>query len=149
MLGLSGVFHLIKINLEHGAPSNTIDLDTLKLAVNWSEFFRSHAMHLYRATSPLNTVIDKIICRIKSGDIKTGLSVRELNRKNWSGLSNDKLNLEALEHLQEMNILRLTSPQSLSGVGRRPIQIEINPDFESMETTDKTAKMNHEVPYES
>jgi putative DNA primase/helicase len=141
VLGLSAVFHLTKILLEHGAPSNRVSIETLNLAISWSDFFKEHARHMYRATSPLNTVIDKIIARILAGDIYTGFSVRELNRKNWSGLNNDKLNLEALEHLQEMNILRLTTADNSSGVGRKSVLIKINDEFKSLDQNAKTDKM--------
>lgn len=103
-----------------------ITTKSLKIALEWLEYFESHAMKIYAsgANTVPKTAID-LLNRIRKGMITEPFSARDIYHGNhWSGLSKAEEVEEVLDYLVEKNYLASTL---IKTTGRPTTKYWINP----------------------
>jgi len=97
-------------------------------ALAWSEYLATHARRLYASvTAPEVSTAKAIIRKIRSGDLPTVLTVRQIWRPQWSGLTDLNEIKEGLALLMEFNWVAKTRKDT----GGRPLEeYELNPKVE-------------------
>ncbi len=91
---------------------------SMAMALDWSDYFIIHAHRLYSiaTSSALNSAHQILKKRVK---LKSPFTVRDIYRKNWSGLKDSSQVQEAINILVEHN--HLTEEEQLSNnTGGRP-----------------------------
>ena len=116
----------------HAAQIHTCEIEpgpvneaTLLQAIGWLEFFEGHwkkIMSLAKQTSPASMLADRIV----KGDVIEGMKVRELERKQWSGLRTAAQVGTALRGLEEAGWLRL---EDVSEGSRPSLAVRLNPNL--------------------
>lgn len=105
----------------------TIGADSVTQAITTAKFFRSHAEKILALGSKSATDIEVSLAkRILNGDLKDGFTVRDISRKCWSGLKEDRDIQSACEYLSSLNWLRR---EERSGTGRPTQKYSINPSL--------------------
>lgn len=90
---LSLIFSLID-KKEYLDDKGNINVACANLAIKWSNYFEKSAALLYNAYAPVGlTAAEALLNKIKSGDIKDCMRIRDISRKEWSGLR-EKSSLE-------------------------------------------------------
>jgi Protein of unknown function (DUF3987)/Bifunctional DNA primase/polymerase, N-terminal len=118
------ILHLARIHSGEVKPG-PVTVETLRMAIGWFEFFAAHwkkVMSLAKQVRPAAMLAK----RIESGEVTDGMTVRDLTRKQWSGLSSNTLISEALDDLEGMNWLRIEVIE-FDGPGRSSKVIRLNP----------------------
>ncbi len=103
-----------------------IPLKYVKMAAWWCTYLEHQAYRLY--TLYLETgdkAVELILERIKNKELNTGVTLRELLRCKWSGLTKASVINEALKELQMRNYLVVEDIQEKSG--RPSTVLFINP----------------------
>lgn len=94
-------------------------------ALAWAEYLEAHAKRAYAAIEAANTDTARaILRRIKTGDIKTGFTARDVYRQKWSGLSSAEQVNAALQLLDEYEWVRA---ERIFTAGRPSTIWHINP----------------------
>ena len=121
----------------------SVDLVYLEMAFKWGEYLFSHAQRIYGIQTKIEEAVSILAEKIRSGAVLSGITLREIKRKGWSGLKDEKVIESALDELEELHWLKVSeSPTSKSG-GRPSVRIRLNPVFwntplEVTANTDKT-----------
>lgn len=125
MPSLALIFHLVDI--ADGTEPGPVSLEAAQLAAAWCEYLETHAVKLYaREVSSRALVARDLAKRIEDGDIEDGVTVREVYRRGWEGLSDREVVISGLEVLAECNWLRLEE----RATGGRPTQvIRLHPEL--------------------
>jgi putative DNA primase/helicase len=83
---LALIFHLVHV-ADGGAPT-AVTVDSARLAARWCEYLEAHARKVYAPEVNHATISAHALAeRIVAGDVPDGITVRELKKKNWSGLT--------------------------------------------------------------
>jgi hypothetical protein len=120
---LALLFHLTEIfETGEGGP---ISASALIAACAWGEVLEEHARWLYdpQFGSPMH----KLAKRIERKDVVDGMSVRDLLRKKWSGLTTQESVGEALDELTVAGWLKVEEKPT---GGRSSQAIRLHPDLE-------------------
>ncbi len=125
MPSLALIFHLVDVVA--GKAVGPVSLQAAQLAADWCGYLESHARKIYSPElQPDVTAAHRIAKKIQSGDIPDGLTVREIYRREWSGLSSAEKVYAGLEVLAQHNWLRIEHQET---GGRRSDVLSIHPEF--------------------
>ena len=116
---LALVWHLASNGL------GSVSLAAIRQALRWSDYLESHARRVYASTSLDSAEAARLIWRrVKRDDLPAPFTLRDIQRKQWSGLT-DKARIEAgLEALVDADWLR---PESVQTGGRPSTLYYANP----------------------
>jgi hypothetical protein len=124
MPSLSLIFHLVDVADGITAPG-PVQEHSAVLAVQWCEYLESHAARLYGSaiTAGLEEA-QEIIKHIKLGEIKDGVTIREVWRHGWSRLDTSEEVKLGMRLLQEYGWLIVEKTDT----GGRPSEVvRLNP----------------------
>ena len=103
MPSLALVFHLIGVAANLTTSERVGEFDA-SLAADWCGFLEVHARKLY-AEGGLLAAARSLAERIEDGEIVSGMTVREIYRKGWKGLSSFECADQALRVLEDAHWL--------------------------------------------
>lgn len=127
---LALLFHLTEI--VDGEAVGAVSEAALRLALSWADFLEAHARKLYTAElQPGVAAAHALGLRIEVGDLPDGSTVRDIARREWSGLRTSGRVFEGAGELERLGWLRLETTTSADELGRgRPSEvIRLHPDF--------------------
>ena len=131
MPALALVFHLIAVVAGDG-PVNSIDpapvsLRAAKLAAAWCEFLERHAKKIYAPELNVDlAAAHALMEKIKAGAIEGDSPVRDIYRRDWSGLNASEIVWAGLTILERHNFVKVEHVQT---EGRPADKIHIHPDL--------------------
>lgn len=104
----------------------TITAKTLEAAINWLDYFESHACRIYGSSAnAIQKTANELIERLRAGEIKEPFTVRDVYYgRHWSGLANTEQVEEVLEYLEEKHYL---VSKSVKTDGRPKQMFWVNP----------------------
>lgn len=125
---LALVFHLVDVAAQGGGLQRLppVGIDALELALNWAEYLELHARKIYAlelgtSYAPAHELAGKI----KEGAVKDGDKLRDLRRKEWSGLKDDALGL-GIDALTRLGWVQVEEVET----GGRPSEVlRLHPDL--------------------
>jgi putative DNA primase/helicase len=98
-------------------------------AADWCEFLESHARRVYAScVHPELQAAHDLAKKIRSGAVTSGMVIRDIYRKGWSGLNNAQLVKDATEVLEEYGWLRVRDTKT---EGATSYTIELHPDLKT------------------
>jgi len=90
--------------------------------------FEKHARRMYSAALAAGEeAAALLLTKIKSGELKSGFTTRDVYRRNWTGLKNREVLAEALSLLEEFGWVR---PETQLTSGRKRVRWGVNPASE-------------------
>nr|WP_281723000.1 YfjI family protein [Nitrosomonas nitrosa] len=99
--GLALIFHLIDFG------EGPVGWPALKRAVAWGRYLEAHARRAYGGILQRHVEGARVILdRIAAGKLASPFTERELTRKDWSGLTDDKVTKQALQLLWDHHAVR-------------------------------------------
>lgn len=125
---LALIFHLVDVAAPtlHPAALPPVTAQALDLALNWVDFLELHARKVYAhdlgtAFTPAHALAEKI----ESGAVRDGDGMRDLRRRDLSGLIDEELGLavQALSDLGWVQVEKVKTP------GRSREVLRLHPDF--------------------
>jgi putative DNA primase/helicase len=94
-------------------------------ALAFAEYLETHARRAYGAGLANETAVAKLILsRIRKGDLVDGFTARDIQRKQWSGLTDNEAIKAGLELLADFDWI---APQTLQTAGKPSVTYLINP----------------------
>ena len=122
------LFHLIEaVNRGTRGP---VSLGNARLAAAWCEFLEAHARKLYGAElRPGAPAARRIAARIQRGNIRDGMTVYEIARCKWSGLSKTQTVNAGLEVLEASGWVKCSYTESGQTGGRPAHLVRLHPDL--------------------
>ena len=100
MPSLALIFQLVNDVDKNVCPQN-VSVESTQLAINWCLYLESHARRVYECELISGSKEAKILLKhIQDGKVKTLDTIRDIYRKQWSGLKTSeavKLGLKVLE----------------------------------------------------
>jgi hypothetical protein len=97
---LALLFHLVEV--VDGASQGPVGLEAARRAAGWVEFLEAHARKIYAPELRTNVAAANALAgRIRAGAIKDGMSVRDIYRREWTGLKTSGAVFGGLEVLDE------------------------------------------------
>lgn len=139
---LALIFHLIGI--ADGRPSLSISFDAAQSAWAWVIYLEKHARRIYgMANSIVQQAAIKLSNKIKSGELHSPFSVRDVYRKEWTMLSNRDIVHKACEELVDADWLAPVHPSHAMGRPKSPIFL-INPKVTRDKTKDEEIYIEEE-----
>lgn len=127
---LALLFHLS--DAATGGRGGAVAVTALRLALSWADFLEAHARKLYVAElRPGVTAAHALGTKIEAGSVPDGTTVRDIARREWSGLRTSGRVFEAGAELERLGWLRVESTPSADDLGRgRPSEVvRLHPDF--------------------
>jgi len=106
LTGLALTFALIR-------KCDCVEVQDIKRAAGWCEYLELHARKIYAGTSSANDIFDKIMAKIKSGDIKDGDTITSIKRRKL-GTGSETEN--ALKELCDSNWIRIDKGEKKSQI---------------------------------
>ncbi len=130
MPSLALLFHLVDF-VDEKTSSPKVSRAATELAIKWCAFLEGHAKRIYAGLiRPDIHAAHLLAKKIEQGKVLDGMTVREVYRKGWSQLTEQKIVLAGLEALAELNWLRL-SEVSPTGQGAPSEIIRLHPNLVS------------------
>lgn len=128
MPSLAALFCLIRaFGSDEGVVPETIDGDSVKLAIDWCHFLESHAKKAYgEHLEPTKSAARNLLKKIKKKQIKDFDRPRDLYRKRWKGLSTSDEMDSALEMLEKLGWLRV---EAINSDGKAIDVIRLHPSL--------------------
>jgi len=106
MPSLALIFHLVNVAQSPKLYTGRIKADSARMAVKWCDYLASHARRVYDGLGAKGAIGAVTLSeRILKGDLTDGFTLRDIQRKGWSGLTEHKAITTALEHLQDADWL--------------------------------------------
>ena len=123
---LALLFHLLEIVSGATAPG-PVSQSAAELAGRWCAYFAAHARRLYAyGASGSNTAT--LGEHLRVGHLPSPFTLRDVQRKNWQGLSERAAVQSALDELGELGWIREAPPMPAADTGRpRAPAHSINP----------------------
>jgi len=106
----------------------TVSVPAALQAAAWCDYLRAHAIRIYGATGPGPALeaAHILLQKIKSGQIINDMTVRDINRPKWSGLSDPETVKAGLECLQAHSWLMV---ETIRTGGRTSDLIRLHPEI--------------------
>jgi Protein of unknown function (DUF3987) len=130
---LAVIFHLVNLaGLETftawgGIPP--VSIEALSLALDWCDFLELHARKIYSAEINLETVSAHAFAKkINEGKIIDGMTLRDIRRNQWAGLTGDALDV-AITQLEGMNWVKVIESEPDKQGGRPSEIVRLNPQL--------------------
>lgn len=120
---LALLFHLADVG------KGPVGMDSILRAIDWGDYLESHMRRVYAGTNkPALLGAHSFLQKIRERKIFDGMTLREIYRKEWSGLDRESLR-GILEILEDYGLARIEISESGSGIkgGRKSMVIRINP----------------------
>lgn len=125
MPSLALIFQLVET--VNGDARRGVDLAAARSAAAWCDFLEGHARKIYAAElTPDITAAHGLADKIKVGAIVNGSTVRDIYRREWSGLSKPEAVWDGIQLLQGRNWVRVGKQRT---EGRPSGVIELHPDL--------------------
>ncbi len=116
------ILHLTMV-VHEGLSAGQVGERAALMAAAWCDFLEAHwrkVLSLAKQASPAAMLAE----RIKRGDVHDGMTVRDLARKQWAGLSSETRIQEALDEFTGLDWIRI---ESLETGGRAARVVRVNP----------------------
>ncbi|WP_161597940.1 YfjI family protein [Novosphingobium ginsenosidimutans] len=105
-----------------------VSLEAVRQALRWAEYLESHAVRAYASTSLDNAEAARAIWRhVRKGDLGDPFTLRDVQRKGWSGLQANERIAAGLEALSDADWLRPAPTEAGEKGGRPSTPYQINP----------------------
>lgn len=132
---LALIFHLVDV--ADGARSGSVTLKAAQLAAAWTEFLESHARKVYAeelagGVSAAHALAEKIT----RGKVTDGMAVRDIGRREWSGLRTSGRVFEAAETLEGLGWLRA---ETVDTGGRPSDVLRLHPKFRGIDLEEEVS----------
>lgn len=125
MPSLALLFHLV--DMVATESSGPVSLGAAKLAADWCEFLEEHARKVYADELEIGlSGAHELARRIRKGEVKDGMTVRDIYVKGWSGLASAEPTWDAVDVLADHGWLRVQTVRR-SGAGRPSHKVRLNP----------------------
>ncbi len=130
---IAGLLQLVDLVANGKTPdlsgSHRIDLAHFKMAESLMLYLEAHMTRAYSCTrTPLRAAEFSLVEHLKVGDLKDGFYLRDVQRKQWTGLKEKDVIELALEVLEEKGWVRARAVASKSG-GWPTKRWDINPQI--------------------
>lgn len=97
-----------------------VSLEAVKQALGWARYLETHAVRAYASITTDNSTAARTIWRhVLNNDLPKPFTARDIQRKNWSGLSDKNRIAAGLEALCDADWLRSVAAE-MGGSGGRP-----------------------------
>lgn len=121
MPGLALIFQVV-LTLE---GTLNVGIEAARLAILWCDLLETHAKRIYGMLGDQGlTGAEVILKKVRAGDLKSPVTIRELGRKNWGGLDDVEA---AVDILEEHGWIKVTEKPYTGG--RRTELIWLHPDL--------------------
>jgi putative DNA primase/helicase len=118
MPSMALIFHLVDV--VSGKAAGPVSVEAASIAADWCGYLEAHARKMYAPElNPDLAAAHRLAAKIRSGDIQDGMTIRDIYRPQWSGLTNTDTVCAGLELLIRHNWLRVIE----QGTGGRPSDI--------------------------
>jgi putative DNA primase/helicase len=67
----------------------SVDLVYLRMALKWGVYLFSHAQRIYGIQTKIEEAVSILAEKVRSGAVLSGMTLREIKRKGWSGLKEE------------------------------------------------------------
>lgn len=115
------------LHLVDGA-TGPVSYSAVKRALGWAEYLESHARKVYAPGLYADIQgAHTLLGRIKNGKLASGFTVRDVQRKGWTGLTEGDVIRDALGVLVEANMLRPIEARPHRRGGRPSTSYELHP----------------------
>lgn len=105
--------------------SGPVSLDALQQALAWGEYLTNHTERIYNLGLTHDVSSAKaLVKKIQQGELDLPFTIRSVYRKGWTGLNSPKLAENAVELLEDLNIVQR---QTLQTGGRSSEVFECHP----------------------
>jgi putative DNA primase/helicase len=106
-------------------PAGDVQLDSLKKAISWGLYLKSHALRVYGLAINNAAHLGKLLLdKIRAGKLTDPFVIRDVKRPQWHGLTSEGAVESALKVLVDAGYLRIkTSPTG----GKEKIEYFVNP----------------------
>jgi len=122
---LALVIHLVDV--ADGGRPGPVTLSATVTAAAWCDFLEAHARKVYAAELTGNaSAAHALADRLLSGAVRDGVTVREVSRREWSGLDRSGVVYQAAEVLAGLGWLRI---ETLDTGGRPSEVLRLHPDL--------------------
>lgn len=125
VLSLAGQLHILNNANVLGPIQNEISLKFMIEAIQVAKYMESQIFHLYFRVGQ-NLHAKALIAKIKSKDIRDGMSVRVVYKHQWSYLKNSDDVLAAVEEISDSNWVQVVK-ETPSGGGAPSNILKLNP----------------------
>ena len=128
MPSLALIFHCVENAAICSLPESTVNVSSAEKAAAWCDYLKAHALRVYGATAPRPEMeaAQALTQKIKKGQVRDGMTVRNLKEKNWSKLSTAENVNAALKIVQDHGWLIIETVQT----GGAPSNlIRLHPEF--------------------
>ncbi len=123
---LALILHLAEWHPSQG-PAGPVTQTALVTAIAWAEYLESHARRIYApATGDDNETALALARHIEAGDLSDGFTVRDVRRKQWTGLTSTEDVKRALDTLEDYGWVR-AHVRKAKDAGRPTTEYAINP----------------------
>ena len=114
-----------------GGKTGAIAGETLLRALAMAEYLETHARRVYGATDTIDIIAaEAILAHIRRGALKDGFTARDVQRRDWSRLTDRDHIRRGLDLLVELDHLAADEVRPVTG-GRMRISYRINPRGQS------------------
>ncbi len=132
---LALIFHLVDV--ADGAGPGAVTLKAAQLAAAWTEFLESHARKVYAeelagGVSAAHALAEKIA----RGKVTDGMAVRDIARREWSGLRTSGRVFEAAETLEGLGWIRV---ETVDTGGRPSDVIRLHEEFRGIDPEEEAS----------
>jgi putative DNA primase/helicase len=126
---LALIFHLVDV--ADGARPGPVALKSAQLAAAWTEFLEAHARKVYAEELAGNVSAAHALAeKITNGKVIDGMAVRDIGRREWSGLKSSGRVFEAAESLEALGWLRV---ETVDTGGRPSDVLRLHEKFRSID----------------
>ena len=95
-------------------------------AASWCEYLAGHARRIYGLVEATKVTTARMVSRrLTEGKLDDGFTVRDVVRKQWTGITNTMQAEAALAILEEHSYIQ--SSEGINEIGRPTIRFSINP----------------------
>lgn len=124
----------LAFQLLEDASAGSVSLPALERAVAWARFLEGHAQRVYWSVcDPRQSAARLLAGHLLKGDLEDVLTVRDVYRKEWSGLRGKDQVLPAVEMLVELGWLQ--AAEKTTGRGRSTERYKSNPRIHELDPT--------------
>lgn len=125
------IFHCLE-NIDGGIFPDEITLETALKAIAYTEVLTTHARRVFAlGENQIFSLAQILIGKIKKGDLEQGFTIREVMRKQWSGLKSKDTVQDVIGLLIDYSYL-LELPTS--GEGRPTVKYAFHPSLKTEKT---------------
>jgi hypothetical protein len=129
---LAVIFHLVNLSgretFKEWGGILPVSLEAVSLALDWTEFLELHARKIYSAEIHLEALAAHALAKkIREGKVTDGMTLRDIRRNQWTGLTGDALDI-AIGELERLNWLKVVMSEPAEQGGRPSEVLRLHPD---------------------